>query len=476
MIFLLLLSLVNVTVGPGWSDPIVVTEEPNSTHPVQYISMDQDGRFHMFWADYQLDPRIGYKVFLLDGTTVVPDTMVSRDTTSGYLSWPVVLSDSLMAFWREYNPVYYCIRSLEDGGEITPATHLFTEYTNLPYIRACPDSLGRLHVLRNIGQDVRYAVWTPAPGSGFIEEYTWMIPEAWIIGMLLVDGDRVHLILGDGWQTYMYMQYDLEGNITVPLYDFTNDVGDMARYPGLAVDSNGDLIVVGRVGISGYPSRYGFWRLNGRTGDLEIEKWLVVSESPDMVVSTMMDLLPFPGNEEFYLVWVDGGWQKILWYIVMDNDGSLLVEPTAAYDHGDEDPEQLANVDGVVDSEGNLYVIYGQGEEEPIFGRYPTFGWFNAASLGLEEEESSNQGTALTIVEPSCNPFCGSVEFLVTGRAVSELSVYDITGRLVAEIPVNDGVGVWDGGGFSGVKLPSGVYTVSGGESCEPAVVTLLDE
>jgi hypothetical protein len=195
-----------------------------------------------------------------------------------------------------------------------------------------------------------------------------------------------------------------------------------------------------------------------------------------MVVSTMMDLLPFPGNEEFYLVWVDGGWQKILWYIVMDNDGSLLVEPTAAYDHGDEDPEQLANVDGVVDSEGNLYVIYGQGEEEPIFGRYPTFGWFNAASLGLEEEESSNQGTALTIVEPSCNPFCGSVEFLVTGRAVSELSVYDITGRLVAEIPVNDGVGVWDGGGFSGVKLPSGVYTVSGGESCEPAVVTLLDE
>ncbi|MCK4505909.1 MAG: hypothetical protein KAW14_09845, partial [Candidatus Aegiribacteria sp.] len=139
MIILLLLSLVNVTVGPGWSYPIVVTEEPNSGYPVQYISMDQDGRFHMFWADYQLDPRIGYKVFLLDGTTVVPDTMVSRDTVSGYLSWPVVLSDSLMAFWREYNPVYYCIRSLEDGSEVTPATYLFTEYTDLPYIRACPD-------------------------------------------------------------------------------------------------------------------------------------------------------------------------------------------------------------------------------------------------------------------------------------------------------------------------------------------------
>ena len=478
MIILLLLSLVNVTVGPGWSYPIVVTEEPNSGYPVQYISMDQDGRFHMFWADYQLDPRIGYKVFLLDGTTVVPDTMVSRDTVSGYLSWPVVLSDSLMAFWREYNPVYYCIRSLEDGSEVTPATYLFTEYTDLPYIRACPDSLGRLHVLRNIGTDVYYAVWTPAPGSGFIEEYCWIIPEAWIIGMLLVDGDRVHMILGDGWQTYMYMQYDLEGNVTVPIWDFTNDVGDMARYPGLAVDSNGDLIVVGRVGISGYPSRYGFWRLNGRTGDLENHKWIVVSESPDMLVSKDMILIPFPGNEKFYLVWVDSYYNDILWYIIMDNDGNLLVEPTAAYDHGDEDPEQLANVDGVVDSEGNLYVIYNQGEMEPIFGGYPTFGWFNAASLGLEEEgeESSDQGTALAIIEPSCNPFCGSVEFLVIGGAVSELSVYDVTGRLMAEIPVADGIGVWDGTGYSGVKLPSGVYTISSGENCEPAVVTLLDE
>ncbi len=476
MIVLLLLSLVNVTVGPGWSYPIVVTEEPNSSQPYQHITMDEYDRFHLLWSDYQLDPRIAYKVFLLDGTTVIPDTMISRDTNSAYLS-DVYMNDSLMAFWREYNPVYYCIRSLEDGSEVTPATYLFTEYTDYGLIRACPDSLGRLHVLRNIGQDVYYAVWTPAEGSGFIEEYTWMIPEAWIIGMLLVDGDRVHLILGDGWQTYMYMQYDLEGNITVPLYDFTNDVGDMARYPGLAVDSNGDLIVVGRVGISGYPSRYGFWRLNGRTGDLENHKWIVVSESPDMLVSTMMDLLPFPGNEKFYLVWVDSYYNEILWYIVMNNDGNLLVEPTAAYDHGDEDPEQLANVDGVVDSEGNLYVIYGQGEEEPIFGRYPTFGWFNAASLGLEEEEeSSEQGTVLTIIEPSCNPFCGSVEFLVTGGAVIELSVYDLTGRLMAEIPVADGIGVWDGTGYSGDRLPAGVYTVSGGESCEPAVVTLLDE
>ncbi|MCK4506096.1 MAG: hypothetical protein KAW14_10800 [Candidatus Aegiribacteria sp.] len=474
MILLLLWSLMGVTVGPGWSYPIVVTEEPNSVQPVQFITLDSLGRFHLLWQDYKLEPRIGYKVFLLDGTTVVPDTMVSRDIHSTYLR-DTHMADSLFAFWYESYPVYYCIRSLEDGSEITPATYLFTEYTELQSIRACPDSLGRLHVLRNIGQDVYYAVWTPAPGSGFIEEYGWMIPEAWIIGMLLVDGDRVHMILGDSYQTYMYMQYDLEGNVTIPLYDFTQDNWYMDRYPGLAVDNNGDLIVVSQVLISGHPGRYGFWRLDGKTGDLEIEKWIVVSDIPNMDVSTDMVLLPYPGNEKFYLVWVDGYYSEILWYIVMNNEGTLLVEPTAAYDHSDEDPEQLANVDGVVDSEGNLYVIYNQAEDEPIFGGYPTFGWFNATSLGLEEEGSSEQGTALTIIEPSCNPFCGSVEFLVTGRAVSELSVYDITGRIVAEIPVSDGVGIWDGCGYSGVKLPSGVYTVSGGEDCEPAVVTLLD-
>ncbi len=477
MILLLLWSLMGVTVGPGWSDPIVVTEEPNSTAPVQYIIRDEQGRFHLVWSDYQLDPRIGYKVFLLDGTTIIPDTMISRDTSSGVLSPSVQLSDSLFAFWREYNPVYYCIRSLEDGDEITPATYLFTEYTNYPHIRACPDSLGRLHVLRNIGTDVYYAVWTPAEGSGFIEEYGWIIPDIFIIGVLLVDGDRVHLILGDSYQTYMYMQYDLEGNVTVPLYDFTQDNWYMDRYPGLAVDNNGDLIVVSQVLISGHPGRYGFWRLDGKTGDLEIEKWIVVSDIPNMDVSTDMVLLPYPGNEKFYLVWVDGYYSEILWYIVMNNAGTLLVEPTAAYDHSDEDPEQLANVDGVVDSEGNLYVIYNQGEMEPIFGGYPTFGWFNAASLGLEEEEeSSEQGMALTLIEPSCNPFCGSVEFLVTGAEISELTVYDISGRLVAEIPVADGVGVWNGRGYSGDRLPTGVYTVSSGENCEPAVVTLLKE
>ena len=104
----------------------------------------------------------------------------------------------------------------------------------------------------------------------------------------------------------------------------------------------------------------------------------------------------------------------------------------------------------------------------------PTFGWFNATSLGLEEEEeSSEQGTAFTIIEPSCNPFCSSVEFLVTSGLVSELSVYDISGRIVYEIPVSDGIAVWDGQDNSGKELSPGVYIVAG-DSCESVLVTFL--
>jgi hypothetical protein len=114
---------------------------------------------------------------------------------------------------------------------------------------------------------------------------------------------------------------------------------------------------------------------------------------------------------------------------------------------------------------------------EPIFGGYPTFGWFDASTLGIEdEEEVSGTETIRTSIVPSCNPFHGSVELLVTGDAPAELCVYDVAGRLVAEVPVADGVGVWDGCGFNGDKLPSGVYRISGGENCEPAVVTLLEE
>jgi len=240
----LLLALQGVTPSPGWSYPIVVTDSANTQRRNQFINRDSLGRFHMVWSGFNDESRIGYKIFLLDGTTVYPETMISRDTNSPYLS-ELTMGDSLMAFWREYDPVYYAARSLEDGGEITPATYLFTTYTLYPYIRACPDSLGRLHVLYNDGGEVYYAVWTPAPGAGFITEYEWKIDGADAGGVLLVDGNRVHVVVQDPvLHNYSYLQYDLEGNTVVPLTNFVAGDPECSRDPELnLINGDGGLLL-----------------------------------------------------------------------------------------------------------------------------------------------------------------------------------------------------------------------------------------
>jgi len=476
MTLLLTLAVLGVTPGPGWSEPFVATEEPNSGFNKQLITLDNQGRFHLMWEDYKDNARIGYKVFLMDGTTVVPDTMVSRNTNSFYPTC-TYYSDSLFAFWREYDPVYYCIRSLEDGSEITPATHLFTEYTYYPDIRVCPDSLGRLHTIRNIGQDVYYAAWIPKEGGGFDEEYGWFIPNAWVSAVLLVDGDRVHVV----YQTYQdatphYLQYDLEGNITVWPYDFTADDFNTYRFPELAVDCNRDLIVVTELDRDGEPPTYTLWKLDGASGSLLVdEKCLVVSNVPEMDISPFMDMVPYPGSEMFYHVWTDGYYEKKLWYIFFDNEGEMIVEPTMAYDHSDESPEQLTLPDGEVDDEGNLYVIYGQGEEEPVFGRYPTFGWFDHNYLGIEGDAEAELPPPIRLAA-SCNPFSESATIHVEGSPVPGLlEVYDVSGRKVAPLVAGEqGAFTWDGTNTSGEEQPPGTYIIRGASEGRLASISVV--
>lgn len=398
-------------------------------------------------------------MFLDDGSTVFPETMISRDINSVYLS-TMVMGDSLFAFWRESNPVYYAIRSLDDGSEITPATHLFTTYTNYPHIRACPDSLGRLHVLYNEGSDVIYAVWAPAPGSGFTTEYEWQVDGAHAGGVLLVDGNRVHLVVQDSvYHTLEYLQYDLEGNTVIPQTDFTSNDIDCSRFPELAIDTYSDLLVVDRIDGSGVGPCYTLWKLSAISGETIIdEKTLVIEEIPEMGVSGSFILRPLPGSEEFYLCWTNGYSRNKVFNLLMDLDGNILVDWHTVYDYSDEDPEDVKAIDGVVDDDGNLFIVFNQVETEPILGGYPTFGWFDHTWLGIEDEP--------TLVEPSMilssNPFTDFLSIELTGSPqVLELLVYDITGRQVISLgSIDRNVFLWDGSDGEGNQLPSGAYVI----------------
>ena len=125
-----------------------------------------------------------------------------------------------------------------------------------------------------------------------------------------------------------------------------------------------------------------------------------------------------------------------------DVDGDHYVQEIKK-SRGSELDEMLKDLDGVVDDEGNLYIVYSQGETEPVLARYPTFGWFDHTYLGIGEESFSQISSPS--ITASCNPVMGSVQFTVTGFTPSMLEVFDITGRKVALVSVSGGRGFWDG-------------------------------
>ncbi|MCK5036228.1 MAG: hypothetical protein KAS73_10075 [Candidatus Sabulitectum sp.] len=458
MIALLLLTCLGVTVGPGWSEPFLATDSANTHRPIQYLDRDAFGRLHLIWAGFNDEHRIAYKMFSLDGTTLYPETMISRDVNSVYLR-TVTMGDSLYAFWRESNPVYAAARSLTDGNETFPATHLFTTYTQYPYIRSSPDSLGRLHVLYNKGSDVVYSVWNPAPGSGFTTEYEWVIEGVSTGGVLLVDGNRVHVVVQDPvYFTYEYIQYDLDGNTVVPLIDFTPDDIFCGRFPEINTDSDGNPMVVAKIS-----SDYLYWKLDKNTGATLIDqKSLVSSELPGMSPGPSFIVRLIPGSDEFYLCWTDGYLEHRVFNLVFDSDGNVIVDWHIAYDYSDEDPEDIKHIDGVVDEEGNLYIIYRQGETEPYLGTYPTFGWFDHSYLGIEDTAvSSPESESITL---SQNPVQGGVQFILSTNETTTLKVFDLMGREVSSVEISDGTGFWNGTAYSGERLPAGVYTATGAQ------------
>ncbi|HPR22061.1 MAG TPA: hypothetical protein PK991_05115 [Candidatus Sabulitectum sp.] len=478
MMSLLLLSCFAVTVGPGWSEPFVVTDSANTTRREQFLYRDEIGRNHLIWAGFNDESRIAYKMFSTDGgTELYPETMISRDVSSPYLSPIVTIGDSLYAFWREGTPVYTAARSIADGSQVLPATYLFTNSTWMYRIRTSPDSLGRLHVLYNggfEGAEVFYAVWSPSPDSGFTTEYEWIVEGAEEDCVLLVDGNRVHVVVKNKLDHHhMYTQYDLEGNTVVPQYDFTENDYLWARYPELEIDSEGNLLIVALVNDPNLGYTCVLWRIHGETGELLTDyKPLILPEPPSMDVGSGFNVSPLPDLNTFYLCWHGYSEEKIF-YKVFDAEGNTVLSWQLAYDYSDEDPEDIGYLDGCSDDEGNFYLIFSQGETEPYLGAYPTFGWFDYSTLGIEDSTSGiSRETPFTV---SQNPVTGSVTVFSEIDSPIRLRVFDLTGREVSSISVLEGVGVWNGTGFSGERLPAGVYSITDNDDFS-RTVTLLNE
>ena len=146
--------------------------------------------------------------------------------------------------------------------------------------------------------------------------------------------------------------------------------------------------------------------------------------------------------------------------LVFDSNGNIVHTWQLAYDYSDEDPEDIQHMNGVTDDEGNLYIIYCQVETDPQIDYFPTFGWFDYSYLAIENSSLAIQGETGFMV--SQNPVTGSVTISTAISTEQELRVYDISGREVSSISVSDGIGTWYGRGFSGERLPTGIYNIVG--------------
>ncbi|MEA3265813.1 MAG: hypothetical protein U9P42_02560, partial [Candidatus Fermentibacteria bacterium] len=179
---------------------------------------------------------------------------------------------------------------------------------------------------------------------------------------------------------------------------------------------------------------------------------------PEMGMGTSFIVRPLPGSDEFYLCWTDGYLEHRVFNLVFDSDGNVIVDWHIAYDYSDEDPEDVKYIDGVVDEEGNLYIVYAQVETEPQIDYFPTFGWFDHSYLGIEDTTVSSPETECITL--SQNPVQGGVQFILSTNETVTLKVFDLTGREVSSVEVSDGTGFWNGTAYSGERLPAGVYTV----------------
>ena len=459
-----------VTYAPGWSPPLITTDMwsyiGGQYKTIQCIGQDT---LHQSWDAFNQVARVGYKVYLSDGTLVFPETMISNETWSGYVNSAIVDSDSVAITWREGSPAYYTAREHDGSVAVPTSLYIPDPWVDYPNVHTCSDSLGRLHSVFTIWdgsvKNVGYAVIEPGVG----EIWRDTIPGSYSIPAILVDGYRVHIVFRgeDLWPDYI--QYDLDHNITVPTVSLIEDLTYIYPRYELAMDNEGNLycffiLSQGNLHLS-------LFKIDGSTGEILIDDKIILQSSN----LTSQSILTGPSGDCLYLMWIGvmaGGSPRYVMFSVIDKNGDFIEEPYAAYDYSDEEIQQIEVLEATTNEDGDVFAIWNQGDVQ-VGGSWIVMGWFDHNWLAIGEEETGTNVNPPSICS-SCNPVTGSVSFTVAGVFPNELEVYDISGRLVATVPVSSNAAFWDGNDASGEQLPYGVYRVSCGDVS--TTVTLLGD
>ena len=465
-----------VTHAPGWSTPIITVDMwgyiSGQRKTLQVTGTDT---LHQAWDHFNQETRVGYKVYKPDGSIIYPETMVSDDVWSGYITSTIVASDSVTVMWRQGSPAYYTVRE-HDGEEAVPTSlYVPDPWVNSPSVHSSSDSLGRIHSVFEIsdGSSDRVCYGVFEPGVGEIWRDT--IPASTGGQCVLVDGDRVHIVFRGEDQWPDYIQYDLDGNVTVPTVSLIEDLIQFITTYGIAVDNAGNLYCFFKLACSTGGHHLSLFKIDGETGEVLISDKLI-RDSGNM---QFQNILSTPSGDSFYLLWIENNSSAefFIMFAIIDQNGDFIEEPYSAYDYSDEDPEQLSVLSATINELGDVFTIWNAyfPEVHPN-ANYIVMGWFDHNYLGVGEET----GEVVTLNEftlsPSMNPFSESISILVDADPLpGQLVIYNISGHVVRILYGNGGNSfLWDGCDSEGNEFPAGNYIIRGASAGSNACVTVV--
>lgn len=468
---LLLSSSILVTHAPGWSAPMITTDLWN--YGFQYKTIEViDSLIHQSWNNFNQGTRVGYKVYLPDGTVIFPETMISGDVWSSYVNSTIANSDSVVITWREGSPAYYTVRE-SDGSEAVPTSlYIPDPWMNQPGVYSSGDSLGRIHstfVISDAGtQRVCYRVFEPGVG----EVWRDTIPGSNSMPRILVDGTRVHIVFRgeDLWPDYI--QYDLEGNVTVPTVSLAEDLIQFISGYTLALDSDRNLYTLLKLARSW--TYLSLFKIDGETGDILIddkEIWDPIYSCGDPII------LPGSTDDMMYLLWRESeqDYMRHVKFAIIDTNGDFIEAPYSAYDYTDERIQHIQVLKATVNEDRDIFAIWNQGDVG-VGGYWIVMGWFDHNWVGVSEDEEEQNGSTSFDLVPSLNPFYGSVVITAGSDPLpGQLLVYAMSGRLLRTLYQNgEGSFLWDGCDAEGNDLPSGSYIIQGASAYSRASTVLV--
>ncbi|HOP27784.1 MAG TPA: hypothetical protein PLM22_11455 [Candidatus Sabulitectum sp.] len=428
-----------------------------------YIS-EQDERIqitgsdtlHQVWSILDNQSRIGYKVYLPDGTVIFPETMISNDVWSAYSTSCIVNQDSVALFWREGVPIWYSLRDSAGSGLVAASFLSSDYYVNRPRVEAASDSLGRIHCVFEISAGVCYAVFDPGTGEMLRDTIPESYPE---ISNICVDGNRVHIFYTTGYDLPAYIQYDLAGTIVIPPVELVQELDFFYPQSSVTVDNDGNFWCFLRYSREGVPGIFlSLVKIDGESGAVLLEQEV---ETPNQV-GWFMNIMPGPGGDTLYLMWL-AYFQSdhYVYFSILDKDGNFIEEPYPAYDYSDEEVQNLTCLDATINADGDVYAIWSQGDVQ-VGGYWIVLGWLDHNWVGVEHSETEPFVTEMGSIHCSSNPFEESVLLTLSGiPATDQLLVFNTSGRLVRTLESSDGsTFLWDGFSSEGEEAPSGLYMV----------------